>query len=152
VGGTCGGALAENTYTTNAVTGDCTVIASFASSTFTVTPSVSGGNGTITPATPRTVSYNMTVYFTVTPDAGYHIDTVSGTCGGTLAGDIYTTSAITADCTVAASFAINTYTITATADAGGSISCIPSLVDHGSFILYDHSGSRLPCGGHSWMV
>jgi hypothetical protein len=74
--------------------------------TYTVTPSVSGGNGTISPDTPQTVSYNATQIFTLTPDTGYHIVTpVGGTCGGLLSAGTYTTNAVTANCTVIASFA-----------------------------------------------
>ncbi len=116
----CGGTLTGNTYTTGAITADCTVTATFAINAYTVTPTA-GANGTITPNIPQTVNYNATTTFTVTPDIGYHIDTVSG-CGGTLTDNTYTTGAITADCTVTAAFAINAYTVTPTADANGSIS------------------------------
>jgi len=76
--------------------------------TYMVTPSVSGGNGTIDPGVPQSVNYNATTGFTLTPDAGYHIVTpVGGTCGGQLSGSAYTTSAVTANCTVVASFAPN---------------------------------------------
>ena len=84
--GTCGGTLNGSTYTTDAVTADCTVIANFAINTYTVTPSVSGGNGTIAPNTPQTVNYNATSQFTLTPNTGYHIGSVGGTCGGSLDG------------------------------------------------------------------
>jgi hypothetical protein len=47
--------------------------------------------------------------FTVTPEAG-HTASVSGTCGGKLSGDTYTTNAITENCTVVASFIHNRYT------------------------------------------
>jgi uncharacterized repeat protein (TIGR01451 family) len=104
VTGTCGGNLAGNVYTTNAVTADCTVIASFAIDTHTVTPSVTGGNGAIAPSTPQTVTDGNTTSFTLTPDSGYAIGSVTG-CGGNLAGNVYTTGPITADCTVNASFA-----------------------------------------------
>jgi len=68
----------------------------------TVTPSV-GANGSISPDTPQTVEHGSTEIFTVTPNTGY-IASVSGTCGGTLSGNTYTTAAITADCAVTASF------------------------------------------------
>jgi Divergent InlB B-repeat domain len=197
VTGTCGGTLVGNTYTTNVITGDCTVIANFnlpatvpdaptigtatagnttASVTFTapgnnggsaitgytatcggqsnsgmvppvvvtglangtpvtcsvvatnaignsvasaasnsvtptaptfnVTPSA-GANGTITPSTPQTVTSGATSAFTVTPNSGYSAS-VGGTCGGSLVATTYTTNAVTANCTVIASFSLNT--------------------------------------------
>lgn len=75
--------------------------------TFThiVTPSA-GAGGSISPSTPQTINHGETIAFTVTPDTGYHIDTVTG-CGGTLTGNTYTTGAIAADCAVTATFAID---------------------------------------------
>ena len=102
--GTCGGNLVGSTYTTNPVTADCKVTASFAIDTHTVTPSA-GAHGTINPSTAQTVNYNATPSFTVTANAGY-LAVMSGTCGGTLDGNTYTTNPITADCTVNASFAV----------------------------------------------
>ena len=123
VGGTCGGSLVGNTYTTNAITAACTVIASFSQVTFTVTPSA-GANGTISPNTPQTVAQSATTTFTVTPNAGYAA-TVGGTCGGTLAGTTYTTNAITANCTVSATFSATAVTTfsgpTATGTGTGSV-------------------------------
>jgi len=133
VGGTCGGTLVNNTYTTNAVTANCTVIANFAIDTFTVTPSVGAGSGSITPSTPQQVDHGQTTQFALTPDTGHHIDPVGGTCDGTLDGDTYTTNPVTADCTVVANFAIDTFTLTYTAGAGGTISGIsPQTVEYGA--------------------
>ena len=120
VGGTCGGTLVGNTYTTNAITADCTVDATFTLNSYTVTPSA-GANGSISPNTAQTVGYNNTTSFTLTPDAGYSAS-VGGSCGGTLVGNTYTTNAITADCTVDATFTLNSYTVTPSAGANGSIS------------------------------
>jgi len=102
VGGTCGGTLVGNTFTTNPITAPCTVVASFGVISYTVTPSA-GPNGTITPNTPQTVVHGATATFTVTPSPGYAA-VVGGTCGGALAGTTYTTNAITANCTVSATF------------------------------------------------
>jgi len=106
----CGGSLAANTYTTGPITADCTVTANFAADTVThtVTAVVGTPSGTITPPS-ATVNDGATTAFTVTADAGFHIDTVTG-CGGSLAANTYTTGPITADCTVTANFA---------ADGGG---------------------------------
>jgi alpha-tubulin suppressor-like RCC1 family protein len=70
--------------------------------TFTITPSA-GINGAISPSLPQAVSAGSSQVFTVTPNAGYAAS-VGGTCGGTLVGLNYTTNAITANCTVIATF------------------------------------------------
>ncbi len=75
--------------------------------TYTVTPSVGTGSGTITPAIAQIVNENGTIAFTLAAAPFFHIDTVGGTCGGTLAGAVFTTAAVTADCTVIANFAAN---------------------------------------------
>ena len=120
VGGTCGGSLSGNTYTTNAVTAACTVEASFTQITYDVTPSA-GANGSISPAAAQTIAQGATTTFTVTPDEGYTA-AVAGSCGGALVGNTYTTNAVTAACTVEASFTQITYDVTPSAGANGSIS------------------------------
>ena len=99
--------------------------------THTVTPSA-GANGSLNPATPQTVNHEFTIQFTVTPASNYHIDTVSG-CGGSLVGSTYTTGAVTADCSVTASFAINQYTLTYSAGSNGTITgTSPQTVNYGA--------------------
>jgi hypothetical protein len=118
VDGSSAGAV--STYTFSGVTANHTIAATFAQSTYTVTPSA-GADGSISPATAQTVTYNGTKAFTVTPNSGYSISSVTG-CSGTLSGSTYTTGAITASCTVTATFKDPpTYTITATAGTGGTI-------------------------------
>ena len=106
VGGTCGGLLSGNTYTTNAITAACTVDATFSQITYAVTPSA-GDGGAISPSTAQTIAEGATTTFTVTPDSGYEIAAVGGTCGGLISGNTYTTNAITAACTVDAAFVRN---------------------------------------------
>ena len=103
VTGTCGGTLVGSSFTTNPITGDCTVIASFSQITFVVTPSA-GANGSISPNIPVTVNQGTSTTFTVIPAMGY-LAAVGGSCGGNLAGNTYTTNAVTANCTVDATFA-----------------------------------------------
>ena len=116
----CGGSLDGNIYTTGAITADCMVKANFEINSYPVTPSA-GEGGSISPNTAQSVEYGNTTTFMVTPDTGYSIDKVGG-CNGSLSGNTYTTDAITADCEVTASFVINTYTVTPSAGANGSIS------------------------------
>lgn len=154
IGGTCGGASSGTTYTTSAVNGNCTVNVTFALQNFTVTPSA-GANGSISPSSAQTRAYGTTAQFTVTPTAGYSAS-VGGTCGGALTGSIYTTNAITANCTVAASFVpLPVFGVTPTSQGNGSIanSAPQNVVQGGtaSFTLVPDEGYavavRGTCGG-----
>lgn len=99
---------------------------------YTVTPSA-GPNGSVDPGVPLTVQHGRTTTFTVTPDSGYSIDSVTG-CGGSLSGDTYTTGAITGDCTVSASFS---------PDAPGAVSLewTPASVKRFRFSWTDVAGA-----------
>ncbi|MFZ2048726.1 MAG: hypothetical protein WAV25_00250 [Minisyncoccia bacterium] len=81
-------------------------IATFTINNYTVTPSA-GTGGSISPSTPQNVTYGNTTSFTVTPNSGYHINTVSG-CGGTFTTSPYSTGVITGNCSVSATFAVDT--------------------------------------------
>lgn len=133
------------TYLFNQVSANHTIEASFAINTYTVTPSP-GANGSMIPAVPQTVNYNQTASFTVTPDVGYHIVSVTG-CNGTLNGNIYTTEPITADCSISAAFAINTYTVTPSPGASGSmIPAVPQTVNYSqttSFTVAANTGYHI---------
>ncbi len=148
----CGGALVGNTYTTGAITADCTVTATFTLNSYTVTGSVAGGTGgTITPS--RTVNHGGTTTFTITPDWGYELATLTYcenpvTPLPSLSGNIYsyTTSAVTANCNLSATFTPKTYTVTAIAAANGKIngaSQATETVTHGdttSFTITPDTG------------
>lgn len=86
-----------------AITEAITTASPFTSVVDTVTPSA-GANGSIAPSTPQMASNGSTQVFTVTPNPGFTAS-VTGSCGGTLAGNTYTTNPITASCTVDAAFA-----------------------------------------------
>ncbi len=122
------GAIA--TYSIANIESDMTLSAVFAIDTFAVTPS-SGSGGGISPNTVQTVASNGTTTFTVTPDTGYHVTAVTG-CNGTLSGTDFTTGPITGNCTVAAQFAINTFTLSTSTDMNGSVSCTPAIVPYNS--------------------
>src|SRR3989344_4272861 len=123
--------------------------ATFTLNTYTIS-ATAGSGGTISPAS-RSVNYGSNTTFTVTPNAGY---TASATgCGGSLSGTTYTTGAITGACTVSATFSVNTYTVTASAGAGGTISPASRSVNYGSnttFTVTPNAGytaSATGCGG-----
>jgi|GEM_PF-1669497 alpha-tubulin suppressor-like RCC1 family protein len=118
----CGGSLSGNSYTTGTLTASCAVTANFslvavALPTVTVT-STAGAGGTITPAS-QNIDQGATASLTVSPNAGFSIDSVSG-CGGSLNGTTYTTTSLFTNCAVSATFRA-LYTVTGTAGVGGNI-------------------------------
>ncbi|HEY6941919.1 Ig-like domain-containing protein, partial [Dokdonella sp.] len=84
---------------------------------WTVTPSA-GAHGSIAPATPQIVGDGGSLAFTLAAEPGYHVDAVGGSCGGSLAGAVYTVAAVHADCTIEAGFALDP--ASAFAPIGGS--------------------------------
>src|SRR5204862_299136 len=117
VDGVSVGAVGNYMFTN--VTANHTIAASFTLNTYTITASA-GAGGSISPsgAVPVTCGANQT--FTITPNACYSIadvlvDGVSVGAVGT-----YTFSNVLTTHTIAASFTLNTKTITASAGAGGS--------------------------------
>lgn len=128
VGGTCSGSLNGNIFTTNPISGVCSVIAGFRISTgptYSVTPGIDGGDGTISPASVQNINRGETAQFTLEPADGYEINTVASTCGGSLKGAVFTTNNVFLNCTVTADFRLEgstLYTITPSAGDGGTIS------------------------------
>jgi len=112
-------ALTSTTYTFSNVEADHTISATFAQMMFEITVNA-GTNGTIAPAT-SSYGYGATPTFTITPNPGYSI--VDVTVDGASIGAVstYTFPALTAAHTIAATFTANSYTITATAGNGGTI-------------------------------
>jgi hypothetical protein len=103
------------------ITTNHTISASFAINNYTITATASP-NGSIAPAGEISVNYGGNQTFSIVPDTGYHvidvlIDSVSI---GPVAE--YSFSNITVNHSINASFAINTYTITANAGQNGTIS------------------------------
>ncbi len=153
VGGSCSGTLAGSVYTVVAIERDCTLQVAFtAAANFVVTPST-GSGGQITPSSPQGVMPGGRAAFQLTSDTGYAIDHVGGTCGGDLAGNVYTTAPVQADCSVEAAFTIQTYTVTATAGANGSVTPAVQVVPYGSTAVvsvvpqFGYNAQVSGCGG-----
>ena len=91
--------------------------------TYSVTPSA-GANGSISPSSIQSVVSGETAQFTLGSDNGYQIAGVGGSCGGSLSGSTYTTSAITSDCTVVASFE----PVPKPARCTGPEPCVPEII------------------------
>lgn len=98
---------------------------------FVVTPVVTG-NGSIDPNGPQTVAPGATVAFTLIPGLGQRIASASG-CDGALIGNVYTTAAASADCTVNFAFAPQQYVLRYFTDPHGVIDGDwNQVVDYGS--------------------
>ncbi|MGB2868588.1 MAG: T9SS type A sorting domain-containing protein, partial [Bacteroidota bacterium] len=126
---------AVSTYTFTGVSANHTIAATFALNTYTITVSA-GANGSISPSGSVTVNYDGSQSFTITANAGYHVADVlvDNVSVGAVAS--YSFANVTSNHSIAATFAINTYTITASAGAGGSISPSGSVT-----VNYDGSQS-----------
>jgi hypothetical protein len=105
-------------------TASCTAPHAFTVST------TAGANGSISSS--KDVVGNTSTTFTVTPATGYAAS-VSG-CGGTLSGTTYTTGAITAACSVSATFAQQTVSLT---DPGSGLWVPPNTTNR---LIADQSG------------
>ncbi len=95
------------------MTGNKTVTASFVINTYTITASVSGSNGTISPSGNVPVNHGANQTFTFTPAANYHVASVL-VDGNPVAGApaSYTFTNVTGNRTISVSFAIDTRTLT----------------------------------------
>ncbi|MGV8074065.1 MAG: PKD domain-containing protein [Syntrophobacteraceae bacterium] len=134
-------------YTFSNVTANHSIAATFAINTYTITSSA-GANGSISPTPSATVSSGANQTFTITPNSGYKVASVT-VDGTALSNPVtsYTFSNVTANHSIAATFAINTYTITSSAGANGSISPTPSAtVNSGAnqtFTITPNSGYKV---------
>jgi len=155
--GQCSAGTASNDATTNtAYTWTCTGSGGgtsdntcSATRNYAVTTSA-GANGSI--GASQNVAYNATPSFTVTPSGGYYAS-MGGTCGGSLSGTTYTTNAVTAACTVSATFIANaaptasSLTVTGTAQIGSQLTGSYTFGDTESD-AQDTSGSGT---GYRWV-
>jgi PKD repeat protein len=114
---------AVSSYTFSNVSASHVLQATFADNTaFSITPSA-GQGGTISPAAAVQVASGGSQTFTITPDSNYAIADVLVDNGSVGAVSSYTFTNVTAVHTIKASFAnTSTYTLTPSAEPGGSIS------------------------------
>ena len=113
--------------------------------TYTIT-ATAGANGSISPSGAVSVAPGGSQAFTIAPNGCYHVADVL--VDGASVGPVpsYNFTAVSANHTIAASFALDTFTITSSAGAGGSITPIgPVSVGCGA----DQTFSILPDGSHT---
>ena len=126
-----------NPRTDTNVTVAHTISATFAIDTFTITASA-GANGAISPTGAVPVNYGANQSFTITPVANYHVADVLVDNVSAGAVTTYTFTNVTAAHTISATFAIDTYTLTYTAGANGTITGTTSQT-----VDYNTSGSAV---------
>jgi len=94
-----------HSYITGQITADCTLEVNIGTPPFYTVTSSAGAGGTIAPAGDQLVDGDEQVAFVLTPQSGYRVSDVSGSCpAGVLGSNDYQTGPITQDCTVAALF------------------------------------------------
>ena len=123
------GAITSYTFTN--VTAPHTISATFAINTYNIT-ATSGTNGEVSPTGVITKDALSSQTYTITPNANYHVANVlvDGSSVGVIT--TYTFSSISSTHTISATFAINTYTLTYTAEAHGNImGTSPQTVNYG---------------------
>ncbi len=144
VDGVSVGAVTNYNFTN--VIANHTIAASFAINTFAITASA-GANGGISPSGAVNVNAGASQGFTITPAASYHVLDVLADGASVGAVTTYNFTNVLANHTIAASFAINVHTITASAGTGGSISPAgPVNVNEGagqSFTIAANTGYHL---------
>ncbi|MGC8490569.1 MAG: InlB B-repeat-containing protein, partial [Syntrophobacteraceae bacterium] len=136
VDGASAGTVSSYTFTN--VTANHTITATFTAVQYSITASVQGSGGTISPSGTSSVSYGSSATYTITPATGYQISgvVVDGASAGTVSS--YTFSNVTANHTITASFTAVQYTISASVQgSGGTISPSgTSSVSYGSSATY----------------
>ena len=121
----CAGTPADSACILTNVTKNGYVSGTFTLKTHLIT--TSANNGSVV-CTPNPVPFGEHAHCTPVPDAGYHFTGWAGACAGSGTCSLWY---VTSPQNVSASFAINTYPITATAATGGSVDCAPNPVTHG---------------------
>ena len=142
-------AVLAGTYTFTNVTANHSIRVTFAINTYTITVSA-GNNGTVSPFRNINVNYGDNQTFNFTPNAGYHIDSVyidNVYNAAAVSGGTYTFTNVSANHSIRVTFAINTYTITASASGSGHIEPEGIItVNHGDTLTFSFPPTL--CGGN----
>ncbi|GHT43777.1 hypothetical protein AGMMS49965_18270 [Bacteroidia bacterium] len=161
-------AKANGSYTFSNVTAPHTISVSFTQKSYSITASA-GTGGSISPSGTANVTCGDSKSYTITPNSGYQISQVLVDGSDVGAVSSYTFPNVTAEHTISASFTQippATYTITATASSGGSISpsgdvtvsaggseTFTAMPNSGKEVdIWKKDGSTVQTGGTSYTV
>jgi hypothetical protein len=119
------GARVDSTtsYTFRNVRAAHTLTAKFSIISYTITVT-QGAHGTIAPGT-TVVPVHGSQAFAITPDAGYHVDSVKVDGAKVDSTTSYTFSNVTADHAITAFFSVNMYTLSVNTVGGGTVAKAP---------------------------
>ncbi|MDP4222531.1 MAG: LamG-like jellyroll fold domain-containing protein [Bacteroidota bacterium] len=133
-----------STYTFSNVTGNHTLTATFAITTYVVTANA-GAGGSINPAGVSTVDYGSNLIFTITPGTGFNISDVRVDNTSVGAVSEFTFSNVTSDHSISAAFSPIIFQIKGSSKPGGTISS-PGIitVNYGTSMVY----SIIPDAGY----
>ncbi len=96
--------VANGVGTATGDVGDVQVNCAAPSGPVTVSATVDGGHGSVSPTT-QVITYGLQASITLSPDDGYQVQGVGGDCpSGTLSFPTYATGAVTTDCAITVSF------------------------------------------------
>ena len=135
---------AISSYTFSNVTSNHSISATFVKKTFTIS-ATAGNGGSITPSGTTSVNSGDSLTYAIIPNTGYEIASVKvdGINKGAISS--YTFSNVTSNHSISATFVKKTFTISASAGVGGSISPAGTIqVTHGE----SRSFSILPDWGY----
>ena len=119
-------------YTISDVKANHAISVTFAVDTYTVTASLSGSHGTVSPPT-QTRSYSESATITITPDPGYHIASITDNGIPVAPVTPYVITNLKTDHDVVVSFSLDTYSITASVSGNhGSVSPSSQTIPKGS--------------------
>ena len=124
-------------YTFSNVAADHSISAQFAINTYTISTSVSGGHGSIQGA--QSIDYSESASIAITPDAGYHIATITDNGLPQTVSSPYVISNVTAAHNVVATFALNAYTVNASVfyTGHGNVDVVTPSVSYGGTATID---------------
>lgn len=127
----------SNPYVINNVTTDHNVVVTFATTPYTVTATVSGGNGTVSPAT-QNVTHGGTASIDITPDPGYHTVSIIDNGTSVPVDDPYVINNVTGNHNVVVTFSTDTYPVDAEVVGGhGTVSPGTQVVADGGTASID---------------